>query len=60
MFDIIKVITDIALTAADLKSLELNNSHEARTIEEKQERAKQRKLISNVRNVSYIVKRIAR
>lgn len=59
MLGIIKVITDIALTAADIKSLELNNS-EARTIEEKQKRAKQRKLISNVRNVSYIVKRITR
>lgn len=56
---IIKVVTDITLTAADLKSLELNNT-ESRSAKDRQRRQEQRKMVSNVRNVSYLLRRISR
>lgn len=52
----IKELIDVVLTVASLKSLELNNS-EARTEEQKAKKAEQRKMISNVRNVAWIIRR---
>lgn len=56
---IVKIVTDVALTAADLKSLELNNT-KVQSADERAKRQEQRKMISNVRNVSYLLRRISR
>lgn len=55
---IIKVVTDITLTMADLKSLELNNT-KVQSADERAKRQEQRKMILNVRNVSYLLRRIS-
>lgn len=52
----IKELVDVVLTVASLKSLELNNT-KATTEEQKAKKAEQRKMISNVRNVAWIIRR---
>lgn len=54
---IIKTVANIALDAAALKSLQLNNE-KPRTAEERERQREQRKTISNVRNTAYLLKRL--
>lgn len=56
--DIIKAIANVALDICAVKSLELNNSEKPRTAEERERQREQRKTISNVRNVAYLLKRL--
>lgn len=55
---ILKTVANIALDAAALKSLQLNNSEKPRTAEERERQREQRKTISNVRNAAYLIKRL--
>ena len=55
---IIRTVANIALDAAALKSLQLNNEEPPRSREEREKRQQTRKTISNVRNVAYLLKRL--
>lgn len=55
--NIIKTVANIALDAAALKSLQLNNE-KPRSHEERERQREQRKTISNVRNAAYLIKRL--
>lgn len=57
---IINSIADIALDYCAAKSLYLNSQEKPQNREEWEQMKSDRKFVSNVRNVAYIAKRIAR
>ena len=57
--NIIGTITDLVLTASSIASIKENHT-ETKTAQEKKEQRERRKLISDARNVSYLLKRFIR
>ena len=58
--NIISGLCDLALTVCSVETLRINNSDGEKTAEQKEKERKERRLISNVRNVCYLAKRATR
>lgn len=56
--NILKTVANVTLDICAVKSLELNNSEKPRSREERERQREQRKMISNVRNTAYLLKRL--
>lgn len=56
--NIVKGVVDVALDICAVRTIQLNNQEQPRSQTEREQQRSQRKTISNVRNVAWLIKRV--